>query len=500
MGNVILALDVGTSATHCLLADSLGRPIATASAPLNYFTPEGCPPLAKEFDPEVVLETLGRITCKVLEEAGIVADDISAIAITGQRQGVVFLDTEGKEIYSGPNIDLRAIFEGAAIDEELGQEIYATTGHFPSLLLAPARLRWFRENQPQIYDSTCTILTIAGWLAYRLTGRLISEPSLEGEAGLLDINGGERCPDLMDKLGVSLSLLPPLLKGGVAAGTLDQRMARRWALGEGIPVLLAGPDTQCGLLGLGLVKEGGAGALIGWSGSLQVITSRPHYDEDMRTWVGCYPLDGLWVEESSLGDAGNAYRWLKDTLLGKDASFGEAERMAGEASAAPEGVVAFLGPGPISASRGGLKLGGLLFPTPLCFQEATRGQLFRAILENIAYSMKANLAVLREVSGLNPQVLYLGGGMAGSWTLATTLANVLGFPIRLSKLPQVSARGAALLAAVSSDPSLSLDHAAEIASNDCEEVEPSTPSEVAQYVEHYHQWLHLSKRLEWGQD
>ena len=505
MRSYILALDVGTGSLHCLLADSLGSPIATASAPMCYFTPSGCPTLAREFDPEVVLDTLGQLTAKVLKGEGIRAGDISAVGITGQRQGVVFLDDKGKEIYSGPNVDLRAIFEGAAIDEELGNEIYATTGHFPSLLLAPARLRWFHGNRPSSYDKACTILTIAGWLAYRLTGSLMAEPSLDGETGLLDISERERCPALMDKLGVPPSMLPPLSCGGVPSGALSHRMAALWGLRPGTPVVVAGPDTQCGLLGMGLVKDGQAGAVIGWSGALQVLTSRPCHDEEMRTWAGCYPLEGLWVADSNLGDAGNAYRWLKDTLLGSDASFEQVEQLARQASAASEGVATFLGPGPVSSLKAGLKMGGLIFSTPLIFQETTRGQLFRAALENIAYSVKANLATLREVTGLDIQTIYLGGGMAASRTLATTLANVLELTVRRSGTPQTSARGAALVAAVSTDPSLtpsaslrpSLEQAAEAAANDCEEVEPGAASEMAQYQEYYHQWMHLYKRLQW---
>ena len=70
MGSYILALDLGTSSLHCLLADSMGRPIATACAPMCYFTPDGCPSLAREFGPEVVLSTLEVLTREVLHQKG----------------------------------------------------------------------------------------------------------------------------------------------------------------------------------------------------------------------------------------------------------------------------------------------------------------------------------------------------------------------------------------------------------------------------------------------
>ena len=497
VASYILGLDVGTGSAHCMLADPLGRPITAASAPMAYFSPQGCSSLAREFDPEAVLETLGRLIVEVLKSKGVRAREISAVGVTSQRQGGVFLGTDGNEIYSGPNVDLRAIFEGATIDEEFGKEIYATTGHFPSLLLAPARLRWFRENRPTIYNQTRTILSISGWLAYRLTGHLMSEASLEGEAGLLDITRRERCSDLTDRLGVPGYMLPPLSPVGAVNGSFGRPVEELWGLKPGTPVVMAGADSQCGLLGMGIVRPGQAGAVLGWSGSLQVLTPAPCHDKDMRTWVGCYPLDGLWVADSSLGDAGNAYRWLKDTLLGPDASFDEAEELAGQATAASQGVLALLGPAPVSSLKAGLKMGGLIFPSPVSFQDTSRGQLLRAALDNIAFSIKANLAILAEVTGRDIQSIYLGGGMSSSRALTTTLATIWGSPVSRSRTPQVSARGAALAAAVSSDPSLEIKQVAESAADDCIEVEPGTPSEVAEYEAHYYQWLRLYERMEW---
>ena len=497
MAKYVMGLDVGTGAIHCLLADSRGTPVAVGSAPMRYFVPEGCSSLAREFDPEATLGSLGDLVREVLAQEGVSATDLLAVGITSQRQGVVFLDESGKELYAGPSIDLRALFQGAAMDEELSDSVYWTTGHCPSFLLAPARLRWHREHRPEVYSRTRTILTIAGWLAYRLTGSLVSEPSLECETGLLDIEGRTRPRALLDALELPLSLLPPLSQNGNACPAVAGREGREWGLRGGTSIVVAGPDTQCGLLGMGLVREGQAGAVIGWSGALQVLTSRPCRDQGMRTWAGCYPADGLWVAESNLGDAGNAYRWLRDTLLGSEASFEEVELLARDSSGASDGVLAFMGPGAVSSFRAGLKIGGLFFPSPVSFQETSRGQLFRAALENVAYSVKANLAILTEVAGLDVDMIYLGGGMSSSRTLATTLASVLELPVRRSMMPDVSARGAALAASASVEPGLTLMEAAQSACDDYEEVHPGTAGDVAYHQEHYQHWLSLYKRLDW---
>ena len=493
MDNPVLALDLGTSSLHCMLADSLGTPIVTASSSMSYHTPEGCSQLARQFDPHEVVRSVGTLISKVLSLGHIEARSISAVGITSQRHGMVFLDKEGAEVYSGPSIDLRAVFEGAAMDEELGEEVYLVTGHFPSLLLAPARLSWFRDHLPRVYEKTTAILSIGGWLAYKLTGSLLSEPSLDGELGLLDIRTGQRCPGFMDRVGVPSRLLPPLSY----EGCLAPQPAGLWGLKAGIPVVVAGPDTQCGLLGMGLAREGLAGAVVGWSGAVQVLTPSPCYDSKMRTWVGRHPWSNLWVAEANLGEAGVAYGWLKDLLLGNSASFLEAEQLAKSSCSASEGVTAFLGPGPETAARAGSRMGSLLFPTPFSLQTTSQGQLLRAALENVAYSIKANLDTLEDVTSINPSTLSLGGGMADSRTLASILANVLGFSVRRSTLTQVSTRGAAFAATVAANSFGSIQGAAEGGVKLYDEVEPGSPAMAAQYKESYQRWLHLYDRMGW---
>ena len=502
VGRYLLALDLGTSSVHCLLTDSLGNPVAGARSPMSYFTPPGCAPLAKEFNPDGTLAGAGQAVASALRSSDIRPDEIAGIGITGQRQGMVFLDRGGTELYCGPNADLQAVFEGAAIDEEHGDEFYAATGHHPSMLFAPARLRWFRENRPYIYERIVAALTVPAWLAYRLTGSKTAEPALEGEAGLLDVNMRQRDMGLLEKLGVSESLLPCLVEEGDPAGGLSRNMADTWGLKPETPVFLAGPDTQCGLLGMGLRVDGEVGVVLGWSGALQVLTASPCFDEKMRTWVGCYPMDGLWVAEANLGASGNAYRWLKDTLLGNGRSFEAAEHLAAQAAAASEGVMSFLGPGPVSAFKMGLRMGGLLFPTPLDFQETSPGQLLRAALENIAYGVKANLEVLEEVTDRRIESLSIGGGMAASPVLATSLANVLGFPVKCSVTPQVSAMGAALVTAGSiegsrGEGSWGPGGSFEAGQAVFRETEPESPSDVAQQQECYQQWLETYRRLDW---
>ena len=203
----LLGLDFGTSALHCMVADPQGRCLADCHAPIRYFTPEGESELTREFDPQEVLDTAARLTVRALAQANVAPSDVAAVGITSQRHGLVFLDDDGREIFISPNVDLRAAFEGAALQEEMGPALYEATGQFPAMLLAPAKLRWLENNRPALRKRVASILTVAGWLAVKLTGSPACEPSLAAGVGLLDPRSVNRDGTMLSKMGVPPSLL-----------------------------------------------------------------------------------------------------------------------------------------------------------------------------------------------------------------------------------------------------------------------------------------------------
>ena len=489
MPESIMALDLGTSSVCCILTDlNLGL-LAVRQAPMDIYTPPDCSSLGREFDPDRLMSTMAQLVSAIGGGA-----DVIAIGITSQRQAVVFLDANGSEMYCSPNLDMRAVFEGAAIDESWGAEVYHLSGHYPSLMFASARLGWLKENRPAQFGRLRWVLPLASWMSYRLTGNVVSEPSIDAEAGLVDIHTRDRIASLESLGGPSPCHLPPLVPAGCAAGELREDIASKWGLKAGIPVAIGGPDTQCGLMGLGLAKKRHTGAILGWSGCLQTTTDRPCLDDDMRTWAGCHPVEDVWVAEANLGDTGNAYGWLKDLLLGEEEPFDRAEVMAAAQSRGADGVVGLLGSGPDTAPRSGLRTGGLLFPIPLAFQRANAGQLFRAALEHVAFSVKSNLATLKQVTKVETGTLHVAGGMAGSKTLLQVLADVTGAEVAANAFGEASGRGAAAAGAVAAGVIPSLEDAADMMYAPTRMYQPD-PSAVAEYVEHYQRWMELYRNV-----
>ena len=494
MADYVLGLDFGTSAIHCLLVDERNRAVAQAEGPVEYFCPEGGPPLAREFDPEEVWATVGKLVRQVSRMAQVSAGQVSAIGVTSQGQGTVLLGGPDRELYCGPNIDLRSVFEGAAIDEEAGSEIYRTTGHFPAMLMAPARLRWLNSHQPGAAETASTVLSIAGWLVWRMTGQAVGAHGLDCGLGISAVDVSESAAPLLRRIGFPMELAPQLVRAGDPSAGLTSPTATDWGLCEGTPVTLADADNLAGLLGMGLTAPGETGLLMGWSGSVQVLTESAEFDgAPPRTWVDPYPVGGLHTVQANLGDVGRAYEWLLRTICG-GLSYAEAEELAAQVPAGSEGAVSFLGPGPVTAPSAGLRLGGIVFPTPMSFQEPTTGQIIRSYLESVAYSVRANLETASGASGPSASRVYLGGSLGCSGVLAETISSLLEVPVHRSANPQVSALGAATAAWVAAGRHRDLYEAVGTQRGEFH-VFPPAPSRSVEYRQHYQRWLEIYEQL-----
>jgi gluconokinase len=179
---------------------------------------------------------------------------------------------------------------------------------------------------------------------------------------------------------------------------------------------------------------------------VQQVTPEPRFDGERRTWVARHAAQGRWVLESSAADAGRAWNWWCENLLGDEGTcLTRAAALAAQANAGANDAVAMLGPRAMNAGKMNAHLGGVVMMTPV--GPAGRPQMLRAGLENIAFALKANIDQAQEISGLSANRIALGGGFTRTEIFPSILASALGREIDVVQDVEVSARGAALLAA-----------------------------------------------------
>lgn len=499
--NYVLAIDIGSSSVHCLVTNLTGQVISLCHTEWNYDSPCDIAPLGKEFDPDTLWNIVCQSIRRSVRDAGISSRDIVSVSATSQREGMVLLDKEGEALYAGPNIDLRALMEGISIDSEFRKEIYSITGHTPSFLFAPAKLKWFEANHPETYRKIATVLTISDWIIFKLCGERVSEISGASELGLIDLREGSWSSKLQALLHLPHGIYAELLPAGSPVGRVIPQSAAETGLLQGTPVALGAPDTQCGLIGMDIKESGQTGVVIGWSAPVQMVTDKPVFDPEAKIWTSCHVLPERWILESSVGEAGNAYRWLKEIMFSQDESsksdgeiYDLMDHMARQSPASTDGVLAFIGPAAMDMSHLSLRYGGFLFPVPLSANSINKGHLIRATLENLSFAIKANCHQIEQVSGQKIKGITIGGGLARSRFLAETLPSVLDLPVSVPEITDVSGLGAAMCAAVGSGAYSTLEEAIDTMKPKSRIFQPDKSSAL-EYNECYQRWISTSEWL-----
>ena len=494
----ILTIDAGTSGGRAILFDLEGRILARAHETWRYDIGEpGDLPFIRpsSFDPEAFWQALSRCIRRVLAEGDVERDEIGAVVATSQREGCVFLDAGGREIYAGPNADARAALEALEAQQIVGTErLHRITGHAPPFIFPMARFLWWRKHRPA--ETVRHILMINDWILYRLTGVVGMEPSNASESMLFDVSERRWSEEILGKLDIPAAVLPPLRMPGERIGEVTASVAAATGLRAGTPVIVGGADTQVALLGTGVLDAGESATIIGSTAPVQTVVATPIIDPAGSLWTGCHVVPGRWVCESNGGEAGSAYAWLLD-LLGATAStdpYVTAESWVQPRDPSKRQPLMFVGPAIFNlTTMNPYRPAGVLFPYPLMeVGRPDRGALVRALLENIVFAVRGNCEQIAKVVGRPIRNLRVSGGMSRGSLLVHMLADVMNGPIQVGTVAESAGLGCAMLGAVG----LGIYPDATAAASTMVRTTVVEPSAAGAYEEHYAKWRELYAALD----
>lgn len=308
---MIVGVDIGTSITKASAVFHDGTVGATASRPsrLEVF-PDG----RVEQDLE---DVLGSVAAVVREVVAAATEDVEAVAITGQGDGLWLRDQNGLAVRAPISwMDAR----GADIIDswrEGGQEsvlsqVYALTGSglFPGCH-APL-LRWLSDNEPDSLEQAAVAGYCVDAVLQRLTGQ-ISVDASDASLPFLDVEAGTYVADALRLCGVDqwTHLLPHPAEPGTLFA-LDGAGADLLGLPVGTPVTAGPYDLQACGFGSGTTRLGEGTLIVGTTLSCQVLvdtTARRPGAEPAGMWLRTPTVDRyLRVMPSMVGTA--SLDWL----------------------------------------------------------------------------------------------------------------------------------------------------------------------------------------------
>jgi xylulokinase len=329
------------------------------------------------------------------------------------------------------------------------ERLYEITGSPLSTGFLAASLRWFQQEEPQLWAQAHMLLLPKDYLRWRLTGAFATDPSDGAGSLLLDERLRRWSPELLELLHIDGALLPPVLESESVAGELTPAAAAALGLRPGIPVVTGAADTACSLLGAGAVASDRLLLSISTGGQLVQPVDDVAVDSGGRIHTFCSalsPAEGQagWYQMGATLNAGLALRWLRDGVFGwhyPDAY--DVMNVAAENS--PPGAQGLLflpylvgerTPHMDPTARGaffGLTLGH------------GQGDLVRAVMEGAAFACYDAYTVLREL-GVRSNSIILAGGGAKSTLWRQIVADIFSLPVQPLLTAEQSAMGAVLLA------------------------------------------------------
>ncbi len=483
-----LGLDAGTSACKALLVDESGR--RHGFARIAY--PPSTTQLAgadgrREADPEVWWQAARLAIAACLRESD---EPPAALGLTGATLVPILVDAAGHLLR--PAIrwdDTRAIAEAAELRARLPPERLreALGADFP---ISPAwplpRLLWLRRHEPAVLERAAGMLQPKDYLALLLTGEIGSDPA--SCRGLVNLLTGQRPDDLLAALDLPAGVVPPQRPPHAVLGMVREGLGIP-GLPAGVPVAVGTADFPAALLGLGLDAPGEAFHVAGTTDHLGLLTERrpPSGSSHPLLWA---PDEATGVLYGVISSGGGAWQWFCDAFAV------DPSRALAEAATAPAGADGLLFLPYLRGERTphwNPRARGAFFGLTAGHQ---RAHLARAVLEGVALALRRVLELVDAQAGQRVALVRAGGGPAatgaGLWNRIK--ANSWKRPLAIAAEPEISALGAATLAARAMGVHLDRASAAGAMCRAGEVVE-ATPAEVAVYEEVYPRYQALDAAL-----
>lgn len=502
MSRYLLSLDFGHGGGRAFFYDIDTDKHFSSYQKWNYFSPED-DDFRKEFIPDDFFKTLCNQTKNLLKKHKIKADDVASVSTGCMRHSFIFMDKNGKELYGGPNTDTRGLFYQDIVEEGIKQDLYKLTGQWPPLLYLPTRLLWFKEEKPEIFRKIKYALSTGDWLIYRLSGKIVSEPSLASSTLLFDLEKRKWMLDVLQDLNLDNITFPEIISAGTNVGSLTHESARLMGLKEGIPVVMGGGDSQLGLLSCGAVSNGDVGVIAGTSTPVMMVLDKPIVDNQKRIWTGSHVLKDKWVLESNAQMAGLIYEWLKNNFQkiidkSNDEIYKYMEKIARDVPPGSNDVIASLG-----TEIFNINALSVIRPSIFSFNQpvhpmnknpASFADFTRASLENISYAIKGNIEQLEDVSKNKTRTIRVTGGMSNNNLWLEILANVTGKKVVSTSFYEGTSIGCVICAAVGIDMYKDFKEATKEIVNYKKEIKPDDET-VEIYNRKFNDWKEWYDRL-----
>lgn len=452
---LLLAIDCGTQSVRALLVDLRGEIVAKCQQTLDGYRSlhEGW----LEHDAEALWQAAAGVCRGLWLQDGALQSRVKGVVVTTQRGTLVPVDAAGRPLRAFITwLDQRRATRAPRV-KPWWQLAFRLAGVHRTIEYfgREAELNWIAEHEPEVAARTHKVLLVSGWLNYRLTGRYAD--SVGSQVGYLpfDFKRQDWAPGWDWKwqaIRTRREQMPELLAVGSTLGALTREAAEATGLPPGLPVLAAGADKACEIVGAGAIAPDIGAISYGTTATIDITT--PRYVE-ATPFIPPYPalLPGQYNCEVQIFRGYWMVSWFKEQFGHPELAAAPAEGVSPEALF--DRMVATVPPGSQGLLLQPYWTPGIRSPGPdargavIGFSDFhTRAHLYRAILEGLAYALREGKERIEKKSRVPLTSLRVSGGGSQSDAALQLTADIFDLPTSRAHTYETSGLGAAIAGAV----------------------------------------------------
>jgi xylulokinase len=444
----VLGLDLGTTTLKAVVYSEDGTVLATAATP---------PPAVGTTVAGVPVdlwpaEELWSCVCGIVRDAVGQLDDPAVGGLAIVELGLVGLPVgPGGEALYPPVAWMNPPDPFSGMRRELIDEraMFASTGNRLNPIYPPVWISWLTGHDDRYPRAPWKWLNVGEYLSCRMTGEIAIDYSMASQTLLLDQNSLKYRKDLLEAMGLDSDLFPAPRNAGELLGRVRPGAAGELGLGAGTPVFVGGADFVTGSYASGMIDPGDCAIITGTWECTVLCSDRPETSWNVAEVGGIcdrHIAPGRWsvrIETFS----GDVTEWWRRAGFGGEAPVAWSDVIGEAASAvAGSGGVVFVphlagSYGPVLDERARGAFIGLTSHT-------TRSELTRAVFEGLCFQSRYALEALQDGLSRRASRIVTMGGATRNQLWMQTRADVLGTEVDVVTQPDVTPRGAAMIAGV----------------------------------------------------
>ena len=433
--NYLIGMDLGTTNVKAILMDEHGNVIASASRENHLIFPG---PNMVEQSADEWWDNASSIFREITGKAGPeIVSRVRGISISSQTVTMLPVDKEGHPLRGAMIwMDSRSTKEMHYISLTIGHDnMVELIGGQPDVAFLPNKILWFKNNEPELFAKTHTILQASSYINFKLTGVFSCDMDQAVRTQCLNIHTLKWEKQIGDAIGVNLDdILPQPSQPTDIIGHVTKEAAEATGLISGIPVVAGASDAMTSMYATGLSRMGDASESSGTTSLVFVGSERQSACNIPVVTKPCAIKGVPYVFDAPINTSGAALKWYLESLgeidrekaaaLNKNV-YNYINEVAEEVPAGSNGVMFFpylLGErAPLWNSHArGMFIGMSL--------DTKHEDFTRSVFEGTAFALR-HVAETIKLAGGKIESLRITGGGSKSRTWSKIKASMLRVPV-----------------------------------------------------------------------